>query len=67
MFAVISVGKDNSYGHPNREVIERLTRYHAAVFRTDEDGLISIRSNGRRLELDTNRWRRRTPRLLGVF
>ena len=67
LFAVISVGKDNSYGHPNREVIERLIEHHGAVFRTDEDGLISIRSDGRRLELDTNRWRRRTPQLLGVF
>jgi competence protein ComEC len=67
LFAVISVGKDNSYGHPNREVIERLAAYHAAVFRTDEDGLISIRSDGRRLELDTNRWRRRAPQLLGIF
>jgi competence protein ComEC len=67
LFAMISVGKDNSYGHPNREVVERLLDRHATVFRTDEDGLISIRSDGRRLELDINRWRRRTPQLLGVF
>jgi competence protein ComEC len=67
LFAVISVGQDNSYGHPNREVLERLMGHHAAVFRTDEDGLITVRSDGRRLELDTNRWGRRMPQLLGIF
>ncbi len=66
-FAIISVGADNSYGHPNQEVIDRLIEHHAAVFRTDRDGLITIRSDGRRLWLDTNRWERNVPQLLGVF
>jgi competence protein ComEC len=66
-FAIISVGTDNSYGHPNREVIERLEEHHAAVFRTDRDGLVTVRSDGRRLWLDTNRWESGGPRLLGVF
>jgi len=70
-FAIISVGTDNSYGHPNRDVIERLEEHHAAVFRTDRDGLITVRSDGRRLWLDLNRWHDRWqnggPRLLGVF
>jgi competence protein ComEC len=66
-FAVISVGNDNSYGHPNREVIDRLREHHAAVFRTDQDGLISIRSDGRRLWLDTFRRQRAAPQFLGVF
>jgi competence protein ComEC len=67
VFAVISVGKDNTYGHPNKEVVARLLEHHASVFRTDEDGLITIRTDGRRIEVDTNRWRRRRPQLLGVF
>jgi competence protein ComEC len=66
-FAVISVGLDNSYGHPSRDVIERLRDRRAVVFRTDEDGLISIRSDGRRLYLDTNRWSASAPQLLGIF
>jgi competence protein ComEC len=66
-FAVISVGLDNSYGHPNRDVIERLREHHASVFRTDEDSLISIRSDGRRLHVDTNRWSASAPQLLGIF
>ena len=66
-FAVISVGLDNSYGHPSPEVIERLEAHHAMVLRTDQDGLICIRSDGRRLFLDTNRWRTAQPQLLGLF
>jgi competence protein ComEC len=66
-FAVISVGLENSYGHPNREVIERLREHHAMVLRSDQDGLISIRSDGRRLFLEMNRWRAAEPQLLGLF
>ena len=39
--AVISVG-DNSYGHPTPEAIERLEAAGAAVYRTDEEGNITI-------------------------
>jgi competence protein ComEC len=34
--AVISVGRDNSYGHPHRETLEKLQG--AVIFRTDRDG-----------------------------
>jgi competence protein ComEC len=54
VFAVISVGLDNSYGHPNRDVVERLRQHHAVVYRTDQDGLITIRSDGRRLHVETH-------------
>jgi competence protein ComEC len=54
-FAVISAGFENSYGHPNREVLERLGRGGAAVLRTDLDGLVTIRSDGHRLHVETNR------------
>lgn len=36
--AIISVGKNNSYGHPNPEVLQRLTQYKANILRTDELG-----------------------------
>jgi competence protein ComEC len=53
LFAVISVGAGNSYGHPNRDVLERLAQHGAVVKRTDEDGLVSIRTDGRRLFVET--------------
>ncbi len=66
-FAVISVGSENSYGHPHSDVLERLRAHRALVFRTDRDGLVSIRSDGRRIRVETNRWRESAPKLLGLF
>lgn len=40
--AVISVGKDNKFGHPSPEVIERLDRLGIRYKRTDKQGNISI-------------------------
>ncbi len=40
--SVISVGRDNSYGHPTEDTLERLSKYSAAVFRTDTDGSVVI-------------------------
>jgi competence protein ComEC len=54
MFAVISVGYGNSYGHPNHDVLDRLAQHGAVVMRTDEDGLVSVRTDGRRLFVETN-------------
>lgn len=50
-FAVISVGKNNDYGHPNSEVLERLNKFGIQVFRTDNDGDIKITSDGSNLKL----------------
>jgi competence protein ComEC len=46
--AVISVGKENRYGHPAKEVLERLTQHHVAVFRTDQDGTITYHCPSRK-------------------
>jgi competence protein ComEC len=54
-FAVISLGFENSYGFPNREVLDRLRDRGVMVLRTDQEGLVSIRSDGRRLYVETNR------------
>ncbi len=40
--ALIGVGKNNTYGHPSDEAIERLEAGGAGVFRTDLDGAIGI-------------------------
>lgn len=45
-YAVVSVGKDNSYGHPNKNVMDRLQSKNIKVYRTDESGTIIATSNG---------------------
>ena len=49
--AVISAGKDNPYGHPSPEVMERLEGKLGSenVFRTDEHGTIEFITDGERL------------------
>lgn len=39
--AIVSVGATNFYGHPNKEVIDLLTKYNVKIRRTDEEGTIS--------------------------
>lgn len=46
--ALISVGKENRYGHPHGEVIGNLERNGIKVFRTDEDGSIIYKYYKRR-------------------
>lgn len=41
--AIISVGENNRYNHPNQEVLERLTAAGCAVYRTDQMGDITFR------------------------
>ena len=45
--ALIGVGKNNLYGHPNQEVIERIKKIGAKIYRTDNDGEIIIEVNKR--------------------
>ncbi len=49
--AVISCGKDNSYGHPHDEVLEKLEKTGAKILRTDELGEIMIESDGNILKV----------------
>lgn len=42
-YAIISCGRNNSYGHPHRETLERLMEEGTQVFRTDERGGIRVR------------------------
>ena len=49
--ALISCGHDNSYGHPHRELLDRLEETGARVYRTDESGeiTISVMGGGKRV------------------
>ncbi|MTI70495.1 MAG: DNA internalization-related competence protein ComEC/Rec2 [Firmicutes bacterium] len=43
-YGIISVGKNN-YGHPSKEIIERLNKNNIRVYRTDKDGMITGKIN----------------------
>ena len=45
-YAVISVGVRNGYGHPRREVLERLMQAHTATYRTDMMGAVTFYLDG---------------------
>lgn len=44
--AVISVGEDNSYGHPTQEVLALLNGKHLDIYRTDKVGTVIIECDG---------------------
>lgn len=49
-YAVISCGKDNDYGHPHEEIIERFNKMGIKMLRTDELGTIVCLSDGESIE-----------------
>lgn len=51
--AVISCGKDNSYGHPHEETMQRLQEKAMTIYRTDEDGTILATCDGISIEWQT--------------
>jgi competence protein ComEC len=52
---LIPVGLDNQYGHPHREVMQRLRENDIQIFRTDVDGTITIQTDGESWEITTSR------------
>jgi competence protein ComEC len=44
--AVLSLGTDNPYGHPHTETLDALQAAVPAIYRTDRDGTVLIRSDG---------------------
>mgnify|MGYP004477208167 CR=1 FL=1 len=50
-YSIISVGKNNRYGHPNKEVLENLSK--SKIYRTDQDGSIMFKIKNNKLKLKT--------------
>lgn len=50
-YAVVSAGKDNSYGHPHEEVSSTLLKVGAKIVSTIESGTIKFETNGKTLKL----------------
>lgn len=53
-YAVIMVGKDNSYGLPKERILDRLKNIGAQIYRTDEVGTIKMSSDGINIEVVEN-------------
>ena len=52
-YAIIMIGKDNSYGLPTQETINKLSNIGSEIYRTDEDGTIQMTSDGNTIEIKT--------------
>ena len=50
-YSIISVGKNNRYGHPNKEVLDNLK--DSKIYRTDEDGSIMFKIKNNKLKIET--------------
>ena len=50
-YSVISVGKNNRYGHPNKEVLDNLAQ--SKIYRTDQDGSIMFKIKKNKLKIET--------------
>ena len=50
-YSIISVGKNNRYGHPNKEVLDTLD--NLKVYRTDQDGSIMFKIKNNKLQIET--------------
>ena len=50
-YGIISVGNNNRYGHPNKEVLENLK--DSKIYRTDQDGSIMVKIKNNKLKIET--------------
>ena len=50
-YSIISVGKNNRYGHPNKEVLENLK--DSKIYRTDQDGSIMFKIKNNKFKIET--------------
>lgn len=54
-YAIISVGKDNSYKHPHKEIIQKFKQFGTKIYRTDQLGTIMVHSNGSEFRITTEK------------
>ena len=53
--AIISVGKDNDYGHPHKEVKKLFEELDIDTLRTDECGTIIVKTDGEQISVETEK------------
>lgn len=52
-YAIIEVGKNNSYNHPKEVTLKKLEDLGTKIYRTDEDGTIILTSDGENMSFET--------------
>ena len=50
-YSIISVGKNNRYGHPNKEVLNNLS--DSKIYRTDQNGSVMFKIKNNKLKIET--------------
>lgn len=50
--ALISCGKNNRYGHPHKELLERLERAGSRIYHTPEYGAVTVEKKGREIRVE---------------
>jgi competence protein ComEC len=53
--ALISVGAGNPYGHPHRQLLQRLESRRITYYRTDQHGTVRVTIDGKAFRVDTEK------------
>lgn len=54
----MSAGRNNHFGHPAPEVLDRYRAIGSAIFRTDQDGAVTVDTDGKTIDVHTIQGRR---------
>lgn len=54
-YGVLLCGVDNSYGHPHKETLNKISKYNIETYRTDEQGTIVLTSDGKNISWKTEK------------
>ena len=52
-YAIIEVGKNNTYKHPKKITLTKLQELNTKIYRTDEDGTIIATTDGKNITFET--------------
>ncbi len=50
--SMISAGKNNVYGHPHKETIERLEKIHTKIYTTIKSGAVTLKTDGNKMKIE---------------